>query len=116
MKPNLTPMQIIGIVLVINGAIIGGTAQLDVLFGVATVKIIVAVASFGNSILGGVITMFTSQGAQVKNVLAMPGIESVKVNSQANPALAQIAIDPDQAKIEAIPTAEAAVIKTATAI
>lgn len=112
---NLTPMQVIGIILVINGALIGSTAQLTDLFGPMTVKYIVAVASLGNSVLGGIVTMFTSQGAQVKNVLAMPGVEKVTVNAKANQTLAQIAVAPDQPKIEAIPQAETAVTRIAGA-
>jgi hypothetical protein len=119
MKLNLTPIQIIGLILVVNGALIGSTAQLTDLFGPQVVKYIIAVASLGNSIFGGVITMLTGQGAQIKNVLAMPGVDKITVNANANPTLAAIAIDPTSDKIA--PTAAAldkvtAIAKTVAAI
>lgn len=103
--PKLTPLQILGIILVINGALIGSAAQLTDLMGPLAAKYVVSIASLGNSILGGIVTMLSGQGAQVKNVLAMPGVEHIDVNSQANAALATIAVDPAQQKIA--PTAEA---------
>ena len=116
--PNLTPLQILGILLVVNGALIGSTAQLTDIMGAHIAHIVVSTASVANSILGGVVTMFSGQASQIKSVLAMPGIESIKVNSQANQTLAQAAVsnDPAMAKIEATPAAEAAVTKTAAAV
>lgn len=113
MKFNLTPVQIIGLVLVINGALIGSTAQLTDLFGPVAVKYIIAIASIGNSIFGGIITMVTGQGSQIRNVLAMPGVEKISVNGQASPALATLAVDPAQDKIA--PTTAAMDKVTATA-
>jgi hypothetical protein len=113
MNLNLTPMQIVGIILVINGALIGSAAQLTDLFGAHTTHIIISVASLGNSVLGGIITMFTSQGNNIKNVLAMPGIEKVSVNANANPTLASIAVDPASSKIEPTPAAKQAVAEIA---
>lgn len=112
---GLTPLQIIGIVLVINGALIGSSAQLTDLFGPVAVKYIISLASIGNSILGGITTLISGQGAQIKNVLAMPGVEKLTVNSQANTTLATIAIDPQQDKIAPTPAAEATVNKIASA-
>lgn len=111
--PNLTPIQIIGILLVINGALIGSTAQLTDLFGPLAVKYIVAAASLANSILGGIITFISGQGAQLKNVLAMPGVEHIDVNEKANSVLATLAVDPTVNKIA--PTLKAAAIVTTTA-
>lgn len=113
--PTLTPLQIIGIILVINGALIGSTSQLTDLFGPVAVKYIVSLASIGNSILGGIVSFMSGQGSQIKNVLAMPGVEKLTVNSQANATLATIAIDPQQGKIEPTPSAEAKVAATAQA-
>jgi hypothetical protein len=110
---NLTPVQIIGLILVVNGALIGSTAQLTDLFGVVVTKDIVSIASLGNAILGGIITMMTGQGAQIKNVLAMPGVEKINVNGQANQTLAALAVDPATDKIA--PTAAALSQVTATA-
>lgn len=113
--PKLTPLQILGIILVINGALIGSTAQLTDLLGAHWSHIIVSICSLGNSILGGIVTMLSGQGSQIKNVLAMPGVEKLTVNSQANATLATIAVDPQQDKIAPTPSAEAKVTATAQA-
>lgn len=112
---NLTPLQILGIIVVINGALIGGTAQLTDLLGPSAAHIVVSVCSLGNSILGGLVTVFSGQGAQLKNVAAMPGVEKVLINAAANNTVATLAVSnaPEAAKIEATPSAEAAVTKTA---
>lgn len=110
---KLTPLQIIGIVLIVNGALIGSAAQLTDLFGPQVAKYIISVASLGNSIFGGIVTMISGQGAQIKNVLAMPGIEKINVNAQANPTLAAIAVDPSIDKISPTPAAQESVQATA---
>jgi hypothetical protein len=110
---GLTPLQIIGIMLAINGGMIGATAQLTDLFGAIVAKDIVSIASIGNIILGSIVTTLSGQGAQIRNVLAMPGVETIRVNSQANQTLAAIAVDPLQPKIEASPGAAAQVAQTA---
>lgn len=112
---NLTPLQIIGIILAVNGALTGATAQLTDLFGPLVAKDIVSVASLGSAILGGIITSISGQGAQIKNVLAMPGVERINVNAQANQTLAAIAIDPGVDKIAPTPAAMATVTQTAKA-
>lgn len=110
---KLTPIQIIGIIIVVNGALIGSTAQLTDLLGALIAKDIVSIASIGNSIFGGVIMMLSGQGSMVKSVLAMPGVERIAVNGQASSALATLAMDPDQNKIA--PTSAAVEKVTATA-
>lgn len=112
---GLTPLQIIGIVLVINGALIGSAAQLTDLFGTMTAKYIISIASLGNSIFGGIVTLISGQAAQIKNVLAMPGVENITVNRQANATLAAIAVDPAQDKIAPTQEAQRAVTATAAA-
>lgn len=77
------------------------------------VKEIVSVAGFVSGILGVVLSFATGQASQVKAVQAMPGIEKIVVNSQANAALATLAVDPEQDKIETVPGSEKAVQKTA---
>lgn len=112
---GLTPLQVIGIVLVINGALIGSAAQLTDLFGPLTAKYIISIASLGNSIFGGIVTLISGQSSQIKNVLAMPGVENITVNRQANAALAAIAVDPGQNKIAPTPEAQRTVNATAAA-
>ena len=100
---NLTPLQWLGIIILFNGTLIGGANFLtDLFLSAAMVKAVVAVASLGNMFLGGLVTMFSSQGAVVKQVAAMPGVEKIQVNAGANTALAQVATDPEQPKVGAI--------------
>lgn len=113
---KLTPLQIIGIVLIVNGALIGSTAQLTDLFGPQIAKYIISVASLGNSIFGGIVTMISGQGSQIMNVLAMPGVEKINVNAKANPTLAAIAVDPTVDKIAPIPAAQESVQQTAKGV
>lgn len=116
---NLTPLQIIGIVLVINGALIGSAAQLTDLFGPLTAKYIISIASLGNSIFGGIVTMISGQGSQLKNVAGIVGDDGkpavrINVNANAGPALASAAINPALANVGAS-TPEAQAILTETA-
>lgn len=112
---NITPLQWLGIILIINGALIGSTAQLTDLFGTVATKYIVSIASLGNSIVGGIITFLSGQGSLVKTVAAMPGVQQITVNAAANQTLAQIATsnDPAAAKIEPVPAAAATVTNIA---
>lgn len=110
---NLTPLQIIGIVLVVNGALVGSSAQLTDLFGPQAVKYIVSIASIGNTVLGGIVSFLSGQGSQIKNVLAMPGVERITVNSAASQTLAAIAVDPASNKIAPTPQALDRVTETA---
>lgn len=112
---NLTTLQWLGIVLVVNGALIGSTAQLTDLIGSHWAHVIVSVCSIGNSIFGGIVTLISGQGAQVLNVKAMDGIEKIDVNARANPTLAKIAMDPNEDKIAPTPAAQAQVAATAKA-
>src|ERR1700748_85103 len=104
---NLTPLQIIGIILAINGALTGATAQLTDLVGPLVAKDIVSIASLGSAILGGIITSMSGLGTQAKNVVG--GGASIAVGPQADPRLATLAMDPSQSKIDAAPCAGPAV-------
>ena len=110
---SLTTLQWLGVTLVINGALIGSTAQLTDLMGAHWAHIIVSVCSLGNSVLGGIVTMFSGQGTQVLNVKAMEGVQHIDVNEKANSVLAKIAMDPNEDKIAPIPAAQAQVAATA---
>lgn len=113
---NLTPLQIIGIILAVNGALASATGQLTDLFGPTIAKDIASIASLGSAILGGIITSMSGQASQIKNVLAMPGVEKINVNAQANAALATIAVDPTVDKISPTPAAQTAVEQTAKGV
>lgn len=106
-------MQIIGIVLIINGALTGSVNEMTDLLGAVWAKHIVSIAVIGSGICGGFVTMFGGQGYQLKSVLAMPGVEKIDVNGQAGATLATIAVDPLQNKIAPTPAAMAQVTETA---
>jgi hypothetical protein len=110
---DLTLIQVLGAILVINGALAGGVNELTDLLGPTMAKHVLSVCVIGSGICGGFITMFGGLGSQVRNVLAMPGVEKIAVNGQANSTLAAIAIDPLQDK--SAPTTAAMDKVTATA-
>ena len=103
--PNLTTNQIIAIVMAILGVLVGSTAQLTDLLGPSTTKTVVSLASLANTMLSGIMVVLTGQAAQVKNVIAMPGVEHISVNAQANTTLSQLAVDPSVNKIAPTPAA-----------
>lgn len=105
--------QVLAIILVILGVLVGSAAQLTDLFGASATKTIISLAGLLNSILAGVIGVISSQSGLVKDVQAMPGVEKIVVNAQANKALATLATDPAQDKVETTPGAEAQVNATA---
>ena len=110
---NININQIIAIVLVVLGVCSASTAQLTDLFGAGAAKYIISGSGLLTSILSGVLGIITGQGSIIKAVQAMPGVERISVNSQANSTLATLAVDPNQGKIETIPGAAAAVAATA---
>jgi len=111
---NLTPLQIIGIILAVNGALTGATAQLTDLFGATVAKDIVSIASLGSAMLGGIITSMSGQAAQIRNVAAMPGVSRVLIDASANQNVAQVAVDPTQPRVGATtPDARVALQTTA---
>jgi len=110
-----TPLQWLGIIVLLNGVIIGGGTQLTDLFGPVATHKLVSLAGLGNMFFGGLVTMFSGQGAMVRTVAAMPGVDPIKVNAQANPTLAAIAMDPSQNKIAPAEGASAAVSAIAKA-
>lgn len=112
---NLTLVQWIGIMVGLNSLLMGATPQLTVLFGTPAVPYIIAIATLGNGALGVFVTVVGGQGSQLRNVQAMPGVERISVNDQANQILAAEAMNPDNKKIAALPAAQSAVAKIAAA-
>lgn len=110
---NINLKQGISIVIAVLGVLMVSTTNLADLFGPTAAKSIVSIAALLNSILGSTLAVITSQTGTVKDVLAMPGVEKINVNAQANQTLAAIAIDPTVDKISATPQAQAAVTATA---
>ena len=117
---NLTPLQIIGIILAVNGALTGATAQLTDLFGALVAKDIVSVASLGSAILGGIITSMSGQASQMRNVASIKGDDGkpavrINVNANAGQNLAAVAIDPEQPNVGAATPDVRAVLATKAA-
>lgn len=110
---NLNGKQIIQIVGVIISVAMVSSAQLTDLLGPVAAKYIVTIAGLANMTLQGIAVTLSTQTAQVKDVMAMPGIEKISVNSQASSALAAVAVDPANDKIAPTQAAEAAVQKAA---
>lgn len=121
---DVTTLQWLGIIILFNTTLLGGASQLgDLSLSVVAVKAILAVATLGNGFLGGLVTMFggaqtqtqnvvsdpQAQGALVKAVAAMPGIDPLQINARANPTVAALAVDPANEKIAPAPGAVAAV-------
>lgn len=107
--------QALSIALVVLGVLTASAAQLTELVGPGTTKAIVAASSLVMSILAGVQGIISGQASLVKDVQAMPGVEKIVVNKDANANLATLAVDPAQPKIEVKPGAEASVNATAVA-
>lgn len=109
MKINLTPVQVIAMILVVLGAITGGTAQLTDIVGPGLTKILVAGASLATTMLSGWIMIITGQTSQVRAVSAMPGVEKIVVNEKSSQALATLAVAQEGNKVEPSPSSQAAV-------
>jgi len=110
---NLNVKQVIAIIVAVLSVLSGSTAQLTDLLGPGAAKVVISMASLAMSVLSSILAVITSQGSTVKDVLAMPGVEKININGQANQTLAAIAIDPKQDKIS--PTQAARLEVTATA-
>ena len=103
--------------LIISSTISGlitGAALFTTLFGQDTTIKIVACLGIANIVLTAVGTAFSTQTEQVKDVLAMPGVEKIDVNEQASKALAVLAVDPATNKIAPTPAAQVAVAQKAS--
>ncbi len=113
---GLNGKQIISIIGAVLGVLMISTTQLTDLFGPGVAKTVVSVAGLVNTILSSIMAVITatmSQDAQVKQVLAMPGVDKIDVNKNASPELAKLAVDPAVDKISPTPDAQVAVSKTA---
>jgi len=111
---NLNGKQALAIISAVLSVLVVSTAQLTDLVGTELAKDIVSIAALANTILTSVLAAITSQSATVKDTMAMPGIEPLRVNEKANATLAAIAVDPKQDNIAPVPGKEAAVQAIAT--
>jgi hypothetical protein len=111
---NLTGKQLLLVISAVLSALVAASAQLDIIFGPATAKAIISVISLANTVLTSVVVAITGQGSLVRDVAAMPGVARIAVNEQASPALASVAVDPNQPKVGAT-TPDARLVLTETA-
>lgn len=100
---SLNRNQILAITIAILSAMAASTAQLTDIFGPGVAKTIISAAGLLNSALSSILAVITSQSGIVKDTLAMPGVENIQINRQANQTLAAIAVDPLQDKIQPTP-------------
>jgi hypothetical protein len=102
---NLTALQWLGIIILFNSTLLGGASQLaDLALSAVAVKAILAAATLGNGFLGGLVTMFGSQGSMASSVGAFKGTDGrpavrVDVSANAGPSLAAVAVDPTQPNV-----------------
>lgn len=112
---GITRNQWIAIALLVLSVNMGATSQFTDLFGAGVAKTIVSISSLGSSILAGIQIILGGQSQQVQDVRAMPGVEKIEVNEQANKALATLAVSPDDNKVTIKPGDAQAVAATAKA-
>lgn len=110
---NLNSKQIIAIIGVVISVLMVSSAQLTDLIGPTAAKTTVTLAGLLNMLFQGITVALTSQTSTVNDVLAMPGIEKISVNAQANQTLSQMAVDPAQDKIAPTQSAQNDVEKKA---
>lgn len=113
---NITRTQWIAILMLALGLIAGGTTQLTEFFGAGTAKSLASAASFLSSFVAGLQIILGGQSAQVKDVLAMPGVDKININENANKTLATIAMDPSVNNISPTTSAMNVVANTAKGV
>lgn len=99
---NIQPKQWFQIVSGFVATLITSAALLNPLFGEALALKIVAGLGVFNLLLNSVGTALSGQAQLVKDVAAMPGVEKITVNHNANPTLASVAVDPTVDKVAPI--------------
>ena len=115
---SLNGKQIFLIVGAVISVLMVAGPQLTDLFGAGATKYITSAAGLLNLIINSVMAVLTGtmpQADQVRQVLAMPGVEKLDVNAKASPELARLAVDPNVDKISPTPAAVAQVTQTAKA-
>lgn len=106
---NITRNQWIAIIILALGLISGATGQMTDIFGSGPAKSIASAASFLSSFVAGIQVILGGQGQQIRDVAAMPGVEPIKINTNASEAAAKVALDPSVDKVAPAPGSEQAV-------
>lgn len=112
---NITAKQWYQIITGIISGLITGAALMQTLLGQDLTIKIVAGLGILNIIVSSTGTALSGQGSLLKDVAAMPGIEKITVNADANATAATLAMDRTQNKIAPTQSAEGAVAATAKA-
>lgn len=111
---NINGKQVLAIIVAVLSVLAVSTAQLTDIIGAGPAKTVVSLAGLANTIMSSVLAVLTSQSSILTDAQAMPGVDKIVVNEQANKTLATLALDPLNDKIEAKPESVAAVTNTAT--
>lgn len=99
---NIQPKQWLQIIGGSIGGLITAAALFNPIFGEALALKIVAGLGMLNIIINSISTALSGQAALVKDVAAMPGVEKITINAEANPTLAAVAVDPNVDKVAPI--------------
>lgn len=97
---NLTSKQWFQIISGSISSLITGAALLQTLVGQDLALKLVAILGIMNIVLSSIGAAISGQKNLVSDVAAMPGVERITVNTKASQALAQIATDINEPKIE----------------
>lgn len=100
---------VLAIIIAVVSVLAGASAQLDPIVGATAAKSIVAVCNLATAILGSIMGVLSTQTSQVQAVQSMPGVSRITVNAQASPALAQLAVQSGNPKVQ--PESDAAASK-----
>ena len=98
----MNPKLILNILSSINGGLITGAALFNPLVGQDVSLKVISVLGICQIIVSAINSNLSTQAATVKEVAAMPGVERIAVNTQANPTLAAVATDANQPKVGAV--------------
>jgi hypothetical protein len=110
---NIQPKQWFQIISGSVSGLITGAALFQQLLGQEAALMVVASLGILNIVISSVGTALSGQAQLVKDVAAMPGVEKITVNAQANPTLAAVAVDQTVDKVS--PTRQDMDVVTQTA-
>lgn len=83
----------------VNGGLITGAALLNPLVGESLALKIISGLGICQIIVSAVNSNLSTQANTIKEVAAMPGIDPLSINKQANATVAALALDPANHKI-----------------
>lgn len=96
---QLNAKQVIVIILAMIGFTATGIQQLEPVLGVTMVKAIASICTFVGGLMAAAMAPFLSNASLVKDASNVTGVEPIRINPQANQALAALAVDPSFSNI-----------------